>query len=191
MKGYTEGEVHPGDIASVIDFVVDYIRRDGTLKGLDMDIEVDDRKVRKFVNQSFDGWNHLESMIDYTCDRYLGNVIVPGDREPRLYSRILGDERLPKSRSKEEVETLMENAERTITSDEIVDDIERELRVTAQLGDVEGFSIDTSLFIPMIENDPEGWKEVLELMRHTTDQFIGDIIVPGSQGVKPWPRRSV
>jgi hypothetical protein len=199
MKGYTEGEVYPAIIAGHIGGEVEHIYEGGTLESRNAGFNIDASKIRRFAQQDFRGSNHVRRIIDYICDRYIGKVIIHGKRKTMPFPMLVLEE-FPydpehdfpeKTRTKAEVEAVMANAEQKITSDEIVDDIERELEVTMQLGDVEGFNIDTGVIKSMIVGEPEGWKEVLRLMRYTTDRFVGDKIVAGSQGVDPWPRRSL
>ena len=195
MKGYTEGETYPTIIASEIRGAVDHVHRGDSLKNLDFDVAIDEDEIRKFTEISFDGCNHLFALIDYIGDRYIGKVIVPGQRKTVPYPRFFPNDPEfglpPKTRTKADIKAFMANAQDTITPDEIVEDIEKELEITIRLGDVEGFNIDTSLIKLMIEGAPKGWQQILKLMRHTTDRYVGDMIVSGSQGVDPWPRREL
>lgn len=192
MKGHTEGEIHPGDIAMSINAEVDHVRRGGSLTRASFTKKFDEQKIKRFVDVDFSGLWDLTILIQFILDRHIGKVIVPGARTPKPFPRLFPFEPdLEKTRTKAEIDAFIAAAKETITPDEIVDEVQSELEILVKLEDVELMGMKTEMIRPLIEQEPDGWLEVLDLMRYTTDRYVGDIIESGSQGVYPWPKRSL
>ncbi len=195
MKGYTEGVIYPGLLCCEITSILDHVRCGGGLSRLDFDEKLDVEEMRAFGARDFYGMYALRSLINYMGDNHIGKVIVPSPRGakplPLLFPIDPESGPPPPTRTKADIAAFVAAADNTITTDELVDDIQHEVEVSIKLGDVDGFETKTAKIKNMIDNEPKGWLEFVRLMRFVIDRHIGDTIEQGSQGCHPWPRRSL